>query len=52
MRFVRKATTYLEQNCVVMQVDETLFFLTSAYIAPRTELRVGYVTFTFLIVFH
>ncbi|XP_047496828.1 uncharacterized protein LOC125044283 [Penaeus chinensis] len=42
MRFVRQATTYLEQNCVVMQVDENLVFLTTTDIAPRTELRVGY----------
>nr|XP_045593875.1 uncharacterized protein LOC123755358 isoform X2 [Procambarus clarkii] len=42
MRFVRKATTYLEQNCVVVQTDGSLFFLTTTDIAPRAELRVGY----------
>ncbi|XP_063873690.1 uncharacterized protein LOC135107593 isoform X2 [Scylla paramamosain] len=42
MRFVRKATSYLEQNCVVMQIEGSLVFLTSTDILPRTELRVGY----------
>ncbi|KAK8738162.1 hypothetical protein OTU49_004078, partial [Cherax quadricarinatus] len=42
MRFVRKATTFLEQNCVVMQTDGSLFFLTTSDIVPRAELRIGY----------
>ncbi|XP_064108871.1 uncharacterized protein LOC135217107 isoform X2 [Macrobrachium nipponense] len=42
MRFVRRATTYLEQNCAVVQIEEALYFLTTTDIPPRAELKVGY----------
>merc|ERR1739842_53602 len=42
MKFVRPASTYLEQNCIIFQQGKGIYFLTTTKIPPRTELRVGY----------
>ncbi|CAL4111182.1 unnamed protein product, partial [Meganyctiphanes norvegica] len=42
MKFVRPASAYLEQNCIVFQQGKGLYFLTTTKILPRTEIRVGY----------
>uniref|UniRef100_T1J3M9 PR domain zinc finger protein 10 n=1 Tax=Strigamia maritima TaxID=126957 RepID=T1J3M9_STRMM len=42
MRFVRPAENYSEQNLVVVQSEQSLYFFTTCHVYPRTELKVGY----------
>ncbi|XP_054720024.1 PR domain zinc finger protein 10-like isoform X2 [Uloborus diversus] len=42
MRFVRPADTHKEQNLVLVQQGQSLFFNTTRSINPKTELRVWY----------
>lgn len=42
MRFVRPADTHKEQNLVLVQQGQHLFFNTIRSINPKTELRVWY----------
>ncbi|XP_075749889.1 uncharacterized protein LOC119172421 isoform X4 [Rhipicephalus microplus] len=42
MRFVRPAQTPLEQNIIVVQQGQSLYFNTTRALATRTELRVWY----------
>ena len=42
MRFVRPADRYAEQNLILSQEDDQLFFTSTRNIQPRQELRVGY----------
>lgn len=42
MRFVRPADTHKEQNLVLVQQGENLFFNTIRSVNPKTELRVWY----------
>ncbi|XP_072378208.1 PR domain zinc finger protein 10-like [Diabrotica undecimpunctata] len=42
MMFVRKATTYEEQNLVITQEDNGIYFTTTTVIMPKQELRVWY----------
>ncbi|KAL1485455.1 hypothetical protein MTO96_001284 [Rhipicephalus appendiculatus] len=42
MRFVRPAQTPLEQNIIVIQQGQSLYFNTTRALATRTELRVWY----------
>lgn len=42
MRFVRLAHTPAEQNLVIVQLNEALYFTTTSDIPPRTELKVHY----------
>lgn len=42
MRFVRTARTFAEQNLLLCETDQKLFFQTCQPIAPKQELRVGY----------
>lgn len=41
MRFVRPADTFSQMNCVVIEEEAFIYFLTTASIPPKTELRVG-----------
>jgi len=42
MKFVRLAHSYEEQNAVVVENDDYLYFITCKEIPPKTELLVGY----------
>ncbi|XP_076314939.1 uncharacterized protein LOC143227370 [Tachypleus tridentatus] len=42
MRFVRPAESYCQQNLVLVQQGQSLYFNTTRAINPRTELRVWY----------
>lgn len=42
MRFVRPADSYKEQNLVLVQQGQSLFFNTTRSINPKSELRVWY----------
>ncbi|XP_059474056.1 PR domain zinc finger protein 10-like isoform X2 [Neocloeon triangulifer] len=42
MRFVRPAKIYEEMNVVVVQIKDTLCFITTQVIQPKQELLVGY----------
>lgn len=42
MRFVRPATTHKEQNLVLVQQGQHLYFNTIRSINPKTELRLWY----------
>lgn len=42
MAFVRRATTYEEQNLIVTQEEGSLYFTTVRNILPKEELKVGY----------
>ncbi|KAG8188839.1 hypothetical protein JTE90_004650 [Oedothorax gibbosus] len=44
MRFVRPADSYKEQNLVLVQQGQSLFFNTTRSINPKSELRVWYST--------
>ncbi|XP_033230926.1 PR domain zinc finger protein 10-like isoform X2 [Belonocnema kinseyi] len=41
MRFVRPAVTYKEQNLMICQQNEGIFFLTTRDILPKEELKAG-----------
>lgn len=42
MRFVRPADTHKEQNLILVQQGQSLYFNTTRSINPKTELRVWY----------
>ncbi|KAJ3660901.1 hypothetical protein Zmor_005328 [Zophobas morio] len=42
MRFIRKATTYNEQNLLITQEGSYLYFTTTKNVLPKQELKVGY----------
>lgn len=42
MRFVRHAEHYREQNLVIFQQGQSLYYTSTRNIMPRTELKVGY----------
>ncbi|KAG5897474.1 hypothetical protein JTB14_031100 [Gonioctena quinquepunctata] len=42
MRFVRKAQTFEEQNLVLTQENNAIYFTSTTYILPKQELKVGY----------
>ncbi|KAJ8920156.1 hypothetical protein NQ315_011817 [Exocentrus adspersus] len=42
MCFVRRATTFEEQNLVVTQENDSIYFTTTTNILPKQELKVGY----------
>ena len=42
MRFVRPAESWSDQNLVVSQVGDKLYFISTKNINPRQELKVGY----------
>lgn len=42
MRFVKLATNWLEQNCLLCECDGRLYFKTCKFIHPKQELKVGY----------
>ena len=42
MRFVRPADTWAEQNLVLTQEGDKLYFISTRNIHPKQELRVGY----------
>lgn len=42
MVFVRKATNYDEQNCVLVQFENNLYYTTIRNVLPKQELLVGY----------
>lgn len=42
MRFVRLATSFTEQNLLLFEIDQQLFFQTCQLIAPKQQLSVGY----------
>ncbi|KAJ8928027.1 hypothetical protein NQ314_019438, partial [Rhamnusium bicolor] len=44
MSFVRKANTYEEQNLVITQENNAIYFTTTTNILPKQELKVGYST--------
>ncbi|CAG9819415.1 unnamed protein product [Phaedon cochleariae] len=44
MGFVRKASTFEEQNVVITQENNGIYFTTTANILPKQELKVGYST--------
>lgn len=42
MRFVYLATKSIEQNLLLYEIDEKLYFKSCQFIAPKQQLRVGY----------
>ncbi|CAG9856821.1 unnamed protein product [Phyllotreta striolata] len=42
MMFVRKATNFEEQNLVITQENDAIYFVTTTNIAPKQELKVWY----------
>ncbi|EFA10480.2 PR domain zinc finger protein 10 isoform X1 [Tribolium castaneum] len=42
MRFIRQATNYNEQNLLITQEGNSLYFTTTRSILPKQELKVGY----------